>query len=214
MLVTTDSEFQKLNRKIALPFATTILCNESYYADLGPKQKKYKGYDELSYLDPRYFKPNVNVISRLGLRPREYVILRLSDWNTLHDLGANGLGREVFNLVKSMDEQYRVFIMPEGELDSDLEPYRLKIPADQFHDVLAFARLVITEGASTASEAACLGVPSIYINSTDRGYLTHQAEVYGLVHDFRTPKGVLECAKGLLEGSFEEARYAKSNKVC
>jgi predicted glycosyltransferase len=41
--------------------------------------------------------------------------------------------------------------------------------------------LVVTEGASTASEAACLGVPSVYVSTTRRGYLEDQQRRYGLV---------------------------------
>jgi hypothetical protein len=40
---------------------------------------------------------------------------------------------------------------------------------------------VVTEGASTAAEAACLGVPSLYLNSTSRGYLDDMQQRYGLV---------------------------------
>ena len=46
------------------------------------------------------------------------------------------------------------------------------------------AALVITEGASTASEAACLGVPSVYVNTTRRGYLEDQERRYQLVYNY------------------------------
>jgi predicted glycosyltransferase len=57
----------------------------------------------------------------------------------------------------------------------------MNLPPHRFHDALAFARFVVTEGASTAAEAACLGVPSIYVNSTSRGYLDDMRDRYGLV---------------------------------
>ena len=65
--------------------------------------------------------------------------------------------------------------------------------------MLAFARLVITEGASTASEAACLGVPAVYVNTTRRGYLEDQEQRYGLVHNFTEPDAALRQVTALLE---------------
>ncbi len=84
------------------------------------------------------------------------------------------------------ERRIRVFLVPEGgALPARWESHRLRIPPDYFHDALAFARLVVTEGASTASEAACLGVPSVYLNTTERGYLNDQEKRYGLVFNFK-----------------------------
>jgi predicted glycosyltransferase len=65
----------------------------------------------------------------------------------------------------------------------------------KFHDLLAHARFVLTEGASTASEAACLGIPTVYINSTEpRGYLQMLEKDWGLVRNFESPEPGLACA--------------------
>jgi len=73
------------------------------------------------------------------------------------------------------------------------------VPPEDYHDVLAFARLVITEGASTASEAACLGVPSVYINTTRRGYLEDQERRYQLVRNFTDASAAAAAVSELLE---------------
>jgi predicted glycosyltransferase len=78
------------------------------------------------------------------------------------------------------------------------EHYRLRIAPERFHDVLAFAQLVVTEGASTASEAACLGVPAVFLNSTERGYLNDQERRYKIVHNFKRPESALERTQALL----------------
>jgi len=73
------------------------------------------------------------------------------------------------------------------------------VPPEDYHDVLAFARLVVTEGASTASEAACLGVPSVYINTTRRGYLEDQERRYRLVYNFTDAAAAARQVTELLE---------------
>jgi uncharacterized protein len=88
-------------------------------------------------------------------------------------------------LMQRLLPHYSVYIVPEGgQLAARWSSYRLNVPPDEYHDVLAFAALVITEGASTASEAACLGVPSVYVNTTRRGYLEDQERRYQLVYNY------------------------------
>ena len=55
------------------------------------------------------------------------------------------------------------------------------------HDVLAHASVYVGEGASMASEAACLGVPSIYVNSLNVGSIKEEA-TYGLVINLRNAR--------------------------
>jgi predicted glycosyltransferase len=121
-------------------------------------------------------------------QPGEYVVIRTSAWNTLHDIGQSGLGPHFERLMQLLVPRYSVYIVPEGgQLAPRWAAHRLSVPPDEYHDVLAFAKLVITEGASTASEAACLGVPSVYVNTTRRGYLEDQERRYQLVYNFTDP---------------------------
>ena len=57
---------------------------------------------------------------------------------------------------KTLSEKVRVFVSSEGELPDDLAEYEIKIPPEQFHNALANAKLVITEGTTVGSEAAML----------------------------------------------------------
>lgn len=200
-IVFTDSEFQHFNHRIAHPFATRIYTPACFTKPLGPKQVRYPGYHELAFLHPHYFKPDPAVLAHLdGAGARQYLLLRLSAWDTLHDIGQRGFAGYLAEAIAELSARTRVFIIPEAGLDlGELEPYRLRLPPHMFHDALAFSRLVITEGASTASEAACLGVPAIYVSSTSRGYLDDQAKRYQLVHDFRSPEAALERALTLLD---------------
>jgi predicted glycosyltransferase len=181
-VVFTDSEFQHFNHRIAHPFADRIYTPECFWKDLGPKQKRYRGYHELAFLHPNRFAPRTDVLSELGVEPGRYLVLRVSAWDTLHDVGQQGFGSAFDEFMAAALQRYRVLVVPErGLLHERWQEHCLKLPPDRFHDVLAHARFVVTEGASTAAEAACLGVPSLYLNTTSRGYLDDRQRRDGLV---------------------------------
>jgi predicted glycosyltransferase len=200
-IIFTDSEFQSFNHRIAHPFATRIYTPQCFWKPLGPKQYRYNGYHELAFLHPARFSPKSEVLKRLSVNggpsingtgasaappePGQYVVIRTSAWNTLHDIGESGLGKAFERVMREVLAKYSVYVVPEGgAIAPEWAKYKLSVPPEDYHDVLAFARLVITEGASTASEAACLGVPSVYINTTRRGYLDDQERRYRLVYNY------------------------------
>lgn len=221
-IVFTDSEFQSFNHRIAHPFATRIYTPSCFWKPLGPKQRRYRGYHELAFLHPRRFTPQRTVLERLSVNraapvaeggrssppppgtaphpePGQYVVIRTSAWNTLHDIGERGLGGHFASLMQLLLPHYSVYIVPEGgQLTAQWAPYRLNVPPDEFHDVLGFAALVISEGASTASEAACLGVPAVYVNTTRRGYLEDQERRYQLVYNFTDAEAAMRKIRELI----------------
>ena len=200
-VIFTDSEFQSLNHRIAHPFATRIYTPECFWKDLGRKQRRYRGYHELAFLHPSRFSPRPEVLSLMdGAEAGQYLVLRMSAWNTLHDIGKQGFGDRFDAFMTALTRRTRVFLVPEGgKLPIRWESHRLRIPPDYFHDALAYARLVVTEGASTASEAACLGVPAVYLNTTERGYLNDQERRYGLVFNFTDANLALDKTLELLD---------------
>lgn len=199
-VVFTDSEFQHFNHRIAHPFATRIYTPECFWKDLGPKQRRYKGYHELAFLHPKRYQPDASVLSTLGLSPRGYLVVRVSAWDTLHDVGQTGFGPAFDEFMQAALSRYKVLVVPErGKLDPRWEQHRLNVPPHRFHDVLAHARFVISEGASTAAEAACLGVPSVYVNSTSRGYLDDMQQRYGLVSTHSDSRSALKRVRQWLE---------------
>ncbi|MEO8181431.1 MAG: DUF354 domain-containing protein [Deltaproteobacteria bacterium] len=222
-IIFTDSEFQSFNHRIAHPVATRIYTPRCFWKPLGPKQRRYAGYHELAFLHPQRFTAQRSVLERLSVNrlgstagsgasraavsarpqqhpePRQYVVIRTSAWNTLHDIGQSGLGPHFDSLMALLLPRYSVYIVPEGgQLGAQWAPYRLTVPPDEYHDVLGFAALVITEGASTASEAACLGVPAVYVNTTRRGYLEDQERRYELVYNFTDPEAAMRKIRELI----------------
>ena len=189
----TDSEFQHFNHTIAHPFATRIYTPECFYKDLGRKQRRYPGYHELAFLHPDWFTPDPSILGQLGVAAGEYIVVRVSAWDTLHDVGESGFGGAFDEMMEAALRKFQVFVVPErGKMGERWSKHRLSIAPHQFHDVLAFARFVVTEGASTAAEAACLGVPSVYVNTTSRGYLDDMERRYGLVSGHRDSRSALK----------------------
>ncbi|MFP4259565.1 MAG: DUF354 domain-containing protein [Opitutales bacterium] len=197
-IIFTDSEFQHFNHRIAHPFADEIYTPECFYKDLGPKQRRYNGIHELSFLHPSVFDLDPAVLKRYPqLKPEGYIVIRLSAWNTLHDRNHSGIGDRIYDFVEEFKKEYQLVISAEeGKIPSGLRAYALELRPEDFHQILGQARLVLSEGASTASEAACLGVPCAYINDTEsRGYLKMIESRYQVTRSFSDPVAGLSWAK-------------------
>lgn len=208
-LIFTDSEFQNFNHKIAHPFAKAIYTPECFTKPLGRKQRKYRGFHELSGLSNRYFKRDASVVAQLDPDGRGYAVLRVSAWNTLHDVRLEGIGNRLREVVSRIEKSMTVWISPEeGRIDVEFIRYKLDIHPADYDQALAHARLVVTEGASTASEAAVLGTPTLYVNPSTRGYLDYLESRYGLLRQVRDPAGTVEAIDALLEES-SDGSWAK-----
>jgi predicted glycosyltransferase len=208
-VIFTDSEFQHFNHRIAHPFADEIHTPKCFYKDLGAKQRRYRGIHELAFLDPKYASFNDTMKARYAdLLERPYTLVRVSAWNTFHDIHHEGIGERLEGFVRFLSERYRVLISAEESALPDLlKKYASPFSPEDFHAIVSGASFVLTEGASTASEAACLGVPTVYINNTEpRGYLKMLEERYDLVHGFSDADAGLAAAKALVESLDEGMR--------
>ncbi|HBR94655.1 MAG TPA: hypothetical protein DEA90_10875 [Opitutae bacterium] len=208
-VIFTDSEFQHFNHRIAHPFADEIHTPKCFYKDLGAKQRRYRGIHELAFLDPKYASFNDTMKARYAdLLERPYALVRVSAWNTFHDIHHEGIGERLEGFVRFLSERYRVLISAEeSALSNSLKKYASPFSPEDFHAIVSEASFVLTEGASTASEAACLGVPTVYINNTEpRGYLQMLEERYGLVRGFSDADAGLAAAEALVESLDEDMR--------
>lgn len=200
-VVFTDSEFQHFNHRIAHPFADELHTPQCFYKDLGAKQRYYPGLHELCFLHPEVFSLQPSVLSRYsGLEPERFILIRLSAWNTLHDRNHSGIGDGIYHFVERFKKDYRLVISAEeGKLPPGLEEYALDIMPEDFHQIIGQARFVLSEGASTAAEAACLGVPCAYLNDTEqRGYLKMMEKQYHVVRRFVDSSEGLSWAEKML----------------
>ncbi|ELY60625.1 DUF354 domain-containing protein [Natronolimnohabitans innermongolicus] len=202
-LVFYDTEHATLVTKLAYPFADVICTPSCYRGEIGSKQETYPGYHELAYLHPDRFTPDPAVLEPLDLAPDDrFAVVRLGSWEASHDVGHAGFDdpREIADRFE--DAGVEVLLSAEGEPPADLEDYQFETAPEHLHDLLAYADVVLSEGATTAAEAAVLGTPAVYVNPLSLGYTSELEETYGLCFEYtgemRHVRG-LERAVSILE---------------
>tara|TARA_B100000073_G_scaffold55428_1_gene41049 strand:+ start:337 stop:1383 length:1047 start_codon:yes stop_codon:yes gene_type:complete len=195
----TDTEHAKLGIASFLPFTDTIITPKTFKGNLGHNHIKFDGYMEDTYLHPKYFKPNKNILKKLNLNNQEkYVVLRLVSWDASHDIGQKGFRIDALvKLIAEIKNHARIFISAENKIPRIFKKYQLSINPTEIHDVLSFAELFIGEGATMASECAIMGTPSIYINSLSAGTLEDQ-EKKGILSIFKSSNGLVEKSREIL----------------
>lgn len=195
-----DTEHARLNHYLYGPFTDVILSPSSYYAPFSKKQLFFDAFMEMCYLHPKYFIPNRAILSKLRiLSDQKYVVFRFVSWKANHDFGLTGMSdAEKRKLVADLSRYAKVFISSESSLPNDLERYRITAPPEDFHHILAYADLCISEGSTTASECSVLGTPSIYVNRLQPGTNSEQEKKYKICHTFHNLNGVFEKAVDLL----------------
>ncbi|MFC1717202.1 DUF354 domain-containing protein [Candidatus Poribacteria bacterium] len=213
-LVFADTEHAKLANAITFPFADVICTPICYKSSLGEKHIKYRGYKELAYLHPHYFEPDESVLEELCLSKDErFIILRFVSWEASHDFGQYGFN-DIFELVEELSKHGRVLITSEKALPHGLQEYAVEISPEKIHHLLDYATVYIGEGGTMASEAAVLGIPSIFVSSLTLGYLEELEHRYGLVYSFSSQDKALGKALSLLSSKdIKEKWQAKRRKM-
>jgi predicted glycosyltransferase len=203
----TDTAF--FNNLISVPFTDFILTPECYTKTYGKRHLRFSSYMELAALHPKRYAPDPSVLELLGLsRNEKYAIIRFVSWDASHDIGQSGMTSELKrDLVRKLSERGRVFISSESALNGDLRSYRIHLPPDRMHDALAYASLYVGEGATMASEAAMLGTPSIYVNSTVPGYCQELEKRYGLIINSQKYETVLAHSLEIMERGAKKAEW-------
>ncbi len=182
-----DSEHATVSNLLSYPFATCVYVPRCYKGSIRWRHERYDGYHELAYLHPDDFTPDPAVLGEAGLEPGEpFSLVRFVGWAAGHDIGHQGLSLEQkVGAVQRLARHGRVLISTEGDLPEDLEPLRLRLDVARMHHLMAHAALVFGEGATMMSEAAVLGVPSVYVNPLTAGTLEEQEREYGILFGFR-----------------------------
>ena len=202
--------------KLYLPFTNIVFCPRQLPEKLGKKEFRYDGYHELAYLAPKYFKPSEEVYKFLGINVKDkFAILRFVSWNATHDVGQAGFSAEEKDrIVEYLSKKYKLFISSESEVPEKFEKFKISIPPNKSHDALYFSELVVSEGATMASEGGVLGTPSFYVNSLRRCYNEDQ-EKFGLVFNFQTADGLFEKIKEIesLKNRTEEFKKRRARML-
>jgi len=209
-----DTEHASMAYRLTYLFSDAICTPSCFKKKINSKNWiMFDGYQELAYLHPKYFKPDPSVLDDLGLSKHDkFIIIRLISWGAVHDVGQQGIGAKIRAQYISKLEQYgRVFISSEGKLGNEFEEYALRIAPEKFHSLLYYAQLYTGEGGSTATEAAILGTPSVFVSSLagTMGNFEELEERYGLVYAFQDPHVALEKALELLEDTNLKVKWQK-----
>jgi predicted glycosyltransferase len=185
-VIFTDTEHASLANILTFPFAAEICTPLWFKKDLGGKQVRYDGFKEQAYLSPKYFKPKESVLKKLGVGGEPYAVVRLVSWKAAHDFKQEGI-LNPSELIKKLEQDFRVYLSSESAIPNGLERYRLSTPPEDLQSVLYYARLCVSEGSTTATEAGLLGTPSVYVSSLV-GTMGNfeELERLRLVHSFKT----------------------------
>jgi len=157
----SDDPERKLNS-----FLENITCTKRYlppFAEAKGKIEIFNALKEWAYLSPQYFKPNINIITELGLEPKSYFFVREVSTGSLNYI------KQAKNIIASiadnLPKKYSVLLSLEDK--STLNQYPndwklLKEPIEDIHSIMYYSKFVLSSGDSMAREGGMLGVPSIY----------------------------------------------------
>jgi len=184
--VNFDDTGHKLTVKLYYPFIAKVYSPYCFKPNFGLKQIRYRGFHQLAHLWKPYFKPKP-INHELGLKPDQpYFIVRFVGWGAGHDLGQGGFTQtQKIELVKFLAKKGKVLITSEKGVPEELKKYVLKLAPEKIFDLMAAAKLVVSEGATMASEAAFLGTPAVCVTSLACDTILEQ-EKHGLMRYFQT----------------------------
>ena len=148
----------------------------------------YAGTHELAYLHPNNFSPDESVLQKAGLQKDEpFFIMRFVAFKGHHDVGQGGLSLEQKRrLIELLKPHGRVIITSERAIEPEFEQYRLPVPPEEIHSLMAYASMFLGDSQTMTSEAAILGVPALKCN-TFAGRLSVPNELeqkYGLSYAY------------------------------
>jgi|TARA_B100001964_G_scaffold206934_1_gene238414 predicted glycosyltransferase len=176
-----DDDVVPLYTSITFPFTTKIINPEVIrYKKWKKKRVLYPSYQELAYLHPNHFKPDASVLRKYNLKKRRYVVVRFSALKAYHDIGKKGISDNLWNRIQGLCNGYKIITSRENERSHHIDPWDM-------HDIIAFAKMIISDSQTMTAEAAVLGVPSVRYNSfVGRiSYLEELEHKYKLTYGFR-----------------------------
>jgi len=145
------------------PFATRLVM-PAHIPVRGKNVVKYKGFKELAYLHPNYFKANEGSLQEYGLRPGEYVFVReVSKISMNYAHLETGQLADVCRHLKTLG--LKVILSLEDKSLTDRfasDCIILQEPVTDIYSLMHFALLTISSGDTMARESCLTGTPVIY----------------------------------------------------
>lgn len=207
-----DTEHTRVQNMLTFPFADYICTPDCYKLHLGKKQIRYNGSKELAYLHPNYFtmngqllkhdlqhcildEQNLTVNDQLTAEKR-IILIRLVAWKASHDLAKKSLINWTY-VISSLKKKAVVLVVSETNNKNTVRS-NVDIAATKFHELISIADIVISEGATTAAEAAVLGKPVFYCNKLPLGYIDEYDQKYGLIRQIDNQNDLMTGLQKLL----------------
>lgn len=161
-----DDEAEPLSVKFEHPLSDVVFTPDCIHR----KTKHaiyYAGTHELAYLHPNRFTPDPSVLEKAGIQEGErFFIMRFVALKGHHDVGQQGLTPEQKKtLVEILKPHGRVIITSERAIEPEFEPYRLPVPPEEIHSLMAYSSMFVGDSQTMTSEAAVLGVPALKCNT-------------------------------------------------
>ena len=214
-VVHDDTEHASLQQRLYMPFATHIVTSSAYSKNWGNRQVRINSIEPLAYLHPDHFSPDPTVLLRYGLDMEiPYAVVRFIAWQAAHDIGYKVDSKEERgNLIdKVLDAGAEKVVLSCEGFDYRINQQRvIKVCPEDFHHVLAFSRLCISEGGSVANESAVLGIPTVLVNPQQAG-LFNELERYGLLVHALTMDEAIDKGLKLWNDSFAIERCKQARK--
>ncbi|CAF29914.1 DUF354 domain-containing protein [Methanococcus maripaludis] len=190
--------------KLFMPFTNVLITPEAFQPNFGTKHINIPSYKEFSYLHPNYYTPKEDIFELIGIeKNEEYILLRFNAFDAVHDAGITGFTKEnKIKLVKELEKHCKVFISSETQVPKEIEKNILKTPKSRIHDVLYYAKILITDTQTMTTEAALLGTPALrynkFVGGKDMSNFIELEKNYGLIFNYQNSEKIFERAFELL----------------
>lgn len=164
---TFGDDAQVFDFKVKNKFATkSHMC--MYEWTLPQNQPKHtevlKCLKEWAYLNPRTFQPNVKVLEKYGVKPKEYMFLREVTVGTVNYAGQES--GAILGIKDMIPAGMKVLFSLEEKKRREEYPadwILLQEPIEDIHSLIYYSAGLVSSGDSMAREAALLGVPAYYL---------------------------------------------------
>lgn len=142
--------------------------------------------------------------------------MRFVGWTAHHDTGKSSLDfQQKRFFVKELEKYARVFISTETDLPPELEEYKIIISPEKIHDLLYYAKMLISDSQTMTTEAAILGTPAIRCNSwvgkDDMLNFIELEQKYGLIFNYSDPDKAFEKAIEILQKPNLKEEWSKKS---
>lgn len=191
-LIFFDDDLEHMPEYAPIIFAGTKLVTPhvSQFKMFEKKQIKYKGNHEWAYINPKYFKPNKDIVRKFNKDGNRYFIVRLVSFTATHDAGKQGINDDKLKKIVNMLLKYgKVYLNVEKDrhIPEEFEKYRLNLPPYEIHHAMYYSDLFIGDTHTMISEAALMGIPAVRINDfVGHCKYMEEEDEYGLTFGYKT----------------------------